>query len=910
MSDKPTYEELEKRIQQLENAEFNLSKAEKALREGEDRFRAVVEDIPAFICSFLPGGQITFVNKAYCEYFNKSFKELVGANFLTLIPKSEHQQVMENISGLTRESPTQTHEHQVVGADGQIRWHRWTNRVLHDAQNKIIGYQSIGEDITDRKGVEETLRFQAQLLDSVRESVISTDLNGNVIYWNKGAEILYGFSPQEVIGKSITFIAKPGDDEEEKQRMNEVYKTGSWHGQYVQKRKDGTSFWASTFISLVTDEKGKPTGYIGIDRDITEHKRAAEALRIERDRAQQYLDTVEAIIVALDSEGRITLINKKGCNLLGYDEEELLGQIWFANYLPQPEGMEELYPFFLKLMTGELEQGEYFENPIINRKGELRQIAWHNTLLRDKKGKITGTLSAGEDITERKRAEEALRTSHQRFLTVLNSIDATIYVADLDTHEILFMNKYMIESFGRDMTGETCWSAFRGNPEPCAHCTNNELVDDKRVPTDGCVWQSKNPITGKWYINHDRAIEWTDGRLVRLQIATDITKLKRMEEALHQAHKMDAIGTLAGGIAHDFNNLLMGIQGRASLISVDLKPSHPHREHIKAIEEYIQGASDLTKQLLGFVRRGKYEVKPLDLNMLLRSSADMFGRTCKEVRIHTQTPPAPLAVEADKRQIEQVLLNLFVNAWQAMPAGGELYLETSMTRLDGATAKAHQIEPGLYIKVSVTDTGIGMDETTQQRIFDPFFTTKQKGRGTGLGLASAYGIVNNHGGIITVYSEVGQGTTFNIYLPASKKEANLEVPAEGKMIRGSETILLVDDEEMVIDVGKAMLEKLGYRVLVANEGKLAIDAVQQLGEEIDLVVLDLIMPGMDGSKVFDGIRKIQPRIPVILSSGYAINGKETEKMITKCNGFIQKPFNLSELSQKVRNVLNEVQGAL
>jgi PAS domain S-box-containing protein len=595
---------------------------------------------------------------------------------------------------------------------------------------------------------------------------------------------------------------------------------------------------------------------------------------------------------------------------LGYDEEELLGQIWFANYLPQPEGMEELYPFFLKLMTGELEQGEYFENPIINRKGELRQIAWHNTLLRDKKGKITGTLSAGEDITERKRAEEALRTSHQRFLTVLNSIDATIYVADLDTHEILFMNKYMIESFGRDMTGETCWSAFRGNPEPCAHCTNNELVDDKRVPTDGCVWQSKNPITGKWYINHDRAIEWTDGRLVRLQIATDITKLKRMEEALHQAHKMDAIGTLAGGIAHDFNNLLMGIQGRASLISVDLKPSHPHREHIKAIEEYIQGASDLTKQLLGFVRRGKYEVKPLDLNMLLRSSADMFGRTCKEVRIHTQTPPAPLAVEADKRQIEQVLLNLFVNAWQAMPAGGELYLETSMTRLDGATAKAHQIEPGLYIKVSVTDTGIGMDETTQQRIFDPFFTTKQKGRGTGLGLASAYGIVNNHGGIITVYSEVGQGTTFNIYLPASKKEANLEVPAEGKMIRGSETILLVDDEEMVIDVGKAMLEKLGYRVLVANEGKLAIDAVQQLGEEIDLVVLDLIMPGMDGSKVFDGIRKIQPRIPVILSSGYAINGKETEKMITKCNGFIQKPFNLSELSQKVRNVLNEVQGAL
>ena len=257
----------------------------------------------------------------------------------------------------------------------------------------------------------------------------------------------------------------------------------------------------------------------------------------------------------------------------------------------------------------------------------------------------------------------------------------------------------------------------------------------------------------------------------------------------------------------------------------------------------------------------------------------MFSRTRKEINIHTKIPQSPLLVEVDQGQIEQVLLNLYVNAWQAMPDGGELNLETSAVVLDDNDCKPYDAKPGRYAKVSVTDTGIGMNEYTRRRIFDPFFTTKEKGCGTGLGLASAYGIIKNHGGIITVYSECSHGTTFNIYLQISGKEMHQELATEEVIIKGSETILLVDDEDKFIDVGQAMLKKLGYSVVASKSGSEAIEKMKVLGSQIDLVILDLIMPGMDGGKTFDRIREIHPKMPVLLSSGYAINGKTTDIII-------------------------------
>jgi signal transduction histidine kinase len=381
---------------------------------------------------------------------------------------------------------------------------------------------------------------------------------------------------------------------------------------------------------------------------------------------------------------------------------------------------------------------------------------------------------------------------------------------------------------------------------------------------------------------------------------------KRLQAQLIQAQKMEAIGTLAGGIAHNFNNTLMGIQGRASLMMFDKDPSDPDYEHLSGIEECVKNAMELNKDLLGFARGGKYEVKPTHLNSLIRHENEMFGRTKKEIRIHGKYEEELWAVEVDQIQIKQALLNLYVNAWQAMPGGGDLYIQTKNVSLGEEDTKPFEIDPGRYVKVSVTDTGVGMDAAIRKKIFDPFFSTKRQGEGSGLGLASLYGIIKNHGGFVNVYSEKGEGTTFNLYLPASKKEVWKEAPQSGihEIQHGEETVLLVDDENMVLEVGQAMLEKLGYRALTAGSGKEALDLYEQKKDEIDLVILDMIMPGMGGGETYDRLKAIGGDAGVLLSSGYSINGQAQEILDRGCNGFIQKPFAIEALSRKLREVLD------
>jgi len=385
-------------------------------------------------------------------------------------------------------------------------------------------------------------------------------------------------------------------------------------------------------------------------------------------------------------------------------------------------------------------------------------------------------------------------------------------------------------------------------------------------------------------------------------------QMTREKESLHdqllQAQKMEAIGTLAGGIAHDFNNLLMGIQGNVEMMTLDMGLSHAHSGRLKTIRDCVQSGARLTQQLLGFARMGKYEVKPTDINALVRNSVDMFGRTRQELRIAHKCVEKVWAVEVDRGQIEQVLLNLLINAWQAMPDGGSLYLETANEVLDDRQVLPHGAEPGNYVKITITDTGTGMDPATMERIFDPFFTTKSVGSGTGLGLASAYGIVRNHGGFMDVSSRKGQGTTFSIHLKA------IDVPlGDATVIRasaqeGNETILLVDDDPLILDVGQAMLAALGYAVLVAKDGKEAIEIYRSDGDRIRLVILDMIMPDMGGGQTYDQLKAVDPGVNVLLSSGYSIDGQATAILNRGCNGFIQKPFDLQSLSEKVRTIMD------
>jgi len=519
-----------------------------------------------------------------------------------------------------------------------------------------------------------------------------------------------------------------------------------------------------------------------------------------------------------------------------------------------------------------------------------------------------GAIEISRDISLQKAAEEALHKEKERFQILVEKAPFGVVLVGEDGR-YHYVNPKFTEIFGYDLgdvpSGREWFRKAFPDPDYRKRVIGLWIKDHQKARPGEAHPQVLKIIckNGSRKIIHTRSVTLEGGEV--LVTFEDITKRKRLEAQLLRAQRMEATGTLAGGIAHDFNNLLMGIQGNISLMLFDLDPTHPYYERLKQIENYVQSGAELTKQLLGFAKGGKYEVKASDLNQILGKAARMFGRTKKEISLHMDLEKNLPAVEVDRAQIEQVFMNLFVNAWQAMPDGGDLYLSTENVLLDEAYVKPYGVHAGRYVKVSVTDTGIGMDEEIKQRIFDPFFTTKGMGKGTGLGLASAYGIIKNHGGIINVYSEKGEGSTFNIYLPVSEKRVEEDGSAPDGILLGEETLLLVDDEEAILQVGKALLETLGYEVLTAASGKEAIRLFSKDKDRIALVILDMIMPEMGGAATYDALRSIDPNVKVLLSSGYSMNGQAMEILEKGCKGFIQKPFNLQQISHEIRKILDE-----
>ncbi|MBW1802472.1 MAG: PAS domain S-box protein [Deltaproteobacteria bacterium] len=636
-----------------------------------------------------------------------------------------------------------------------------------------------------------------------------------------------------------------------------------------------------------------------LEQETLKRKQAEEAL-VESEQKYKTLTENSLIGVFIQQEERYEFVNGRFAEMHGYKPDELLGK-WSLS-LVDPSTREVSRQRIKRKLKGELIL-ERHEIPRLRKDGGRFWCELISTRI-EYKGKpaIMGHLI---DITDRKQAENAMKESEEKYRRLFEMESDAIFLIENDTGNILEVNAAASSLYGfrREELIKMKNTDLSAEPDRTRKATHGKA---KRIPIryhrkrDGAVFPVEITATH---------LNWK-GREAHIAAIRDISfrlesekKQARLEAQLRQAHKMEAIGTLAGGIAHDFNNLLMGIQGNASLMLLDVDKNSPYFENLKNIENYVQSGAGLTKQLLGFARGGKYEVKPTNLNELIEKSVEIFGRTRKEINIHTKYQNNLWNVEADQGQIDQVLLNLYVNAWQSMTGGGDLYIETQNMTLHKDYVRPHKVPAGAYVKIGLTDTGAGMDQDTREKIFDPFFTTKEMGRGTGLGLATVYGIIKNHGGIINVYSEKGHGSTFNIYLPATDKEVRIEMEVDNEVLKGNETVFLVDDEDMIIDVGQEMIKKLGYRVFVAKSGSEAIEIYRENKDHIDLVILDMIMPDMSGGETFDQLKLINPEIKVLLSSGYSLNGQAQSILHRGCHGFIQKPFDLKALSQKMREIL-------
>jgi PAS domain S-box-containing protein len=677
-------------------------------------------------------------------------------------------------------------------------------------------------------------------------------------------------------------------------------------------RRDPDDYYPREDIALLTTLADQVTValenirlYERARREIADRKQAETALRLERDRAQRYLDVAGVILVALDEEAKIVLLNRRGHEILGYEEGELVGRVWFDTCLPERIA-EQRRRVFRSLMAGKAEQPAYHTSSVLTKSGQERTIAWHNTILRHESGKPMGTLSSGEDITERIEAEEA-RT---RLVAAVDQAGEAIVILD-DLGRIQYVNPafekitgytregvlgqelQMLVSEGLDTSLYSRLWAMLARGEAWA----GRLAGDRK---DGMRYEAEVSISPVY----DASRESTEYVI----ILRDVTEQTSLEARLRQALKMEVIGQLAGGIAHDFNNLLTAIIGYADFAHSNLPQDSPLEDDLRGIIETAGRAAALTRQLLAFSRKQILQPIVLEINDVVTNMHRMLRRLIREdIELVTVLAPGLGLVEADPGQLEQVIVNLVINARDAMPKGGTLTLRTSNVDLDETYTRQYlDVDPGPYVVLAVSDDGIGMTRQVRSHIFEPFFTTKEDGKGTGLGLATVYGIVKQSGGHVDVDSEPGVGTTFRIYLPRLSIEPHAIEPEKAEQVipTGTGRILLVEDEDSVRTLVRRVLEEQGYEVLEAGLPSIALQIAEDAKEPIHVLVTDVVMPEMSGRQLADRLATIRPETRVLYMSGYADDEIVDKGVLGPDVVFLEKPFTPEALARKVHQVLS------
>ena len=773
------------------------------------------------------------------------------------------------------------------------------------------GKARLEAEVERRKSAEEAMAESEarlrQIIDLVPHFIFAKDRSGRFVIANKALADAFGTTAGNIIGKTMAEF-NPNRDEVERLTRDDMSVMDSGCPEEVREEQitdfNGRVRTMETvripFTLLSTGEEA----VLGVSTEITKRKQAEEKLRESEIRFEELADSLPQPVSEFDLEGNFTFGNATGFRLFGYSKEEFQEEPYSVYRMLIPEDRERAKEGIRRVFTGEERQGEP-EYTAVRKDGSTFPIlVYASPVIRE--GKPTGFRTILVDITERKQFERALMESEAKYRSVVESSLVGFYIVQDGLFR--YVNRRWCEIFGYaydeviDKLG----------PADIAHPDDRQAVEDN---------MKMGLADEKDYIEYVFKTLRKDGRMLTVKAlgnsiiyggrpagagtVIDITRERQLESHLRQAQKMEAIGTLTGGIAHDFNNILTALVGYGSLLQMRMENTDPLRMYVDRILSAAHKASGLTKSLLTFGRQQPINLQPTSINGIIQGTEQLLKRLLTEdILFETRLTPENVTVMADATQIDQILFNLVTNARDSMPKGGTLVLETGRAVLDRDFALVHGFgEPGTYAVLSVTDTGVGMDETVTDKIFEPFFTTKETGKGTGLGLATVYGIVKQHGGYITVYSEVNVGTTFRIYFPAVRTKADEERPVFFHVKRGDETILVAEDNEEVRRFVKDIFKLYGYKTIEAVDGE---DAVEKFKHEkdIDLVILDSVMPKMNGREAYDEIVRIRPDARVLFMSGHTRDILLDKGIGEKEFAFISKPLVPNELLQLVREILD------
>lgn len=908
------------------------------LRKDSKRYRNILDSIQESYYEVDLKGNLLFFNDAVVRELGYTEEDLRGLNFQNLVDEANAKKIYEIFHQVFLTGQTvKSFDWEILKKNKEKLDAEASVALLRDANGKPIGFRGVVRDISQRtRAKQDLIQSEAKyrnILENMEEYYLETDLRGNFVFFNDSLCRMLGYSREELQNINYRKIIPPEQHQYIFALSNEVYRTGETKKiiHHTVLTKDGSIRHIERSIVLMRSATGEPLGFSGIGRDVTQRLEAEWIIQKNERHLRLITDNIRDIIWTMDFNLQFTYLSPSVLHITGFTPEQVMKVPLKSLLPPEPDMMleqmlsKELNQELAREASGEpIDKNKTvsFELQILRKTGEYFWAENRISFNRDENGKPFEIVGVTRDISERKKAEEALRESEKRYRMIVENMSDAIATLDLNLQytyqspSIERITGYSLEDLKNLSARERLTPESGAMVEKLlAEAMNNESQRrSRRFRTQTLEVEAYHKNGGTvWLEITANFTRGENGEVTGILITSkDISERRKtaqekekLEKQLAQAQKMETIGRLAGGIAHDFNNMLSVILGYTDLAKLHLPNNHPVLDDIAEIKKAAIRSRDITTQLLAFSRKQIISPKVIDLNeMITHTNKALVSLIGEDIHLTCHLEDHLQMVRIDPTQIEQILMNLAVNARDAMPGGGMLTVATKNIRADDYYCERHEgLTPGHYVCLSVSDNGTGMDQEILQNIFEPFFTNKETGKGTGLGLATVYGIVKQNNGVINVYSEPGYGTTFNIYLPATTMEKNVQKEPEKELaLTGKGNILLVEDDPMVLKITEGMLECLGYDVIVAETPMDSIAICENPDIDIDLVITDVVMPVMSGKELRNKLVEIRPDIKVLFMSGYPANIIAHHGVLEEGVLFIEKPFTLESLAAKVAEV--------